>query len=258
MVERKKYVDSLLHRVSLGPTVLAFAPAGDSWTCRTCGDQQALVEEKNILLGMSVGKFYNQIANQPHASIHRICVRCALYAYLGTKLFGATTSGKFPVPKQGNMLFHYGHHSAGEIRTIGRQLAKAIGLIKEMDQVRIEAMLAAQKDQERQASEARPDLDVLTELMEKQAQTDTAFGEADLDRLARLVQILATAEGEGTCDLLKHVAECQVIDLGMGSQRLVVFALPTMKDDLELANKRFVRARLVVYALIGFLQDASN
>ena len=256
-IEAGPYTQSLLHRVMLGPMPLALVPAGPGWVCRTCGDQQAEVQEKNILLGVSVGKFYNQMVNQAQAaSGYRICVRCALYSYLGTKLFGATTSGKFPIPKQDNLIFHYGRHSAEQVRTLGRQLEKAIDLIKKMEERRIEEAIARQKDQERQAYDAQRELDDLTLVLEAQAAADVDHGDEDLARVAALMQTLSETDTGGVRDILQQVADCQVIDLGIGEERLIAFALPKMRDELALADKRFVRARLTVYALIGFLQEA--
>jgi hypothetical protein len=259
---REDYVRALLHRVTLGPRVLALAALGGGWACRTCGDQRAIVPEKNILLGVSVGKFYNQLPNQPHASIHRICARCALYTYLGTKLFGATTIGKFPVPKQDNLIFHYGQHTEAGVRTLGRDLSMAIDLMTRLEDKRIGDILARQKQKEEGLEEverAQQEMFEIEGRISEIAAYDPelhSLDPAELDRINHLAALLSDADGQGIGEILRQAAQCQVIDLGAGDDRLMVFALPRMKDDLELADRRFVKARLTVYALIGFLQEA--
>ena len=93
-------------------------------------------------------------------------------------------------------------------------------------------------------------------MLEAQAAADVDHGEEDLERVAALMQTLSETDTGGVRDILQQVADCQVIDLGIGEERLIAFALPKMRDELALADKRFVRARLTVYALIGFLQEA--
>lgn len=250
------YVDALLHRVTLGPETLALVPVEAGWACRTCGDQQALVPEKNILLGIAVGKFYNQLPNQPQSSSRRICVRCALYSYLGTKLFGATTSGKFPVPKQDNLIFHYGRHSAEAVGQLRRRLDSVLDAVKKVNDERIKALIARENAQEQVVFDKQRELEVLERALDEKRAAGESISDDERRARRRLARELGSEELRGIQELLRQAAACEVIDLGFGEERLMAFALPRMKDDLELADKRFVRARLTVYALIAFLQDA--
>ena len=254
-IERPAYVDALLHRVTLGAETLALAPAGDGWICRTCGEQQAIVAEKNILLGVSVGKFYNQLPNQPQASGRRICVRCALFSYLGTKLFGATTAGKFPVPKQDNLIFHFGRHTAEQVRQLDRRLGTVLKMLKDMEEERIRDALAKQIEQEQVVLDLQAQKEGLKERIRHLDALGEAISPEEQETLFQIVEQLGKQEFKGLADLMRQAPKWQVIDLGMGQERLMAFALPKMKDDLELADKRFVRARLTVYALIALLQD---
>ena len=110
------YMDSILDGAFLCFAPLGEAERGGGLACRVCGTHIGPIGEKNILLGISVGKFHNQLGNTKKAASASICSRCALFSFLNTKLFGMTSAGKFPVPSRENLIFHYGCHDESGVR----------------------------------------------------------------------------------------------------------------------------------------------
>jgi len=250
-VSPDEYLDAILHGITVGSQALAFRNARRGWPCRTCGEQQATVAECNILLGVAVNKFYNQLPNQkPATSGDRVCVRCALYSYLGTKLFGCTTSGSFPVPKQDNLIFHVGRHTQEQVREIGHHLERIVRVTRAVRELRYESLQSTIADDTREPFDREQAIAAIIDKIaneEELTEAELALFTQNYDRVE---------QDPGTRNILEQVADCQVIDLGMGDeQRLVAFALPKLPGDNDLTQKRFARARLTVYALIGFLQD---
>jgi len=243
------YLDRLLHGISVGTQPMTLTSLEQGWPCRTCGEQGATVAECNILLGVSVNKFYNQLPNQkPAASGDRICVRCALYSYLGTKLFGCTSVGSFPVPKQDNVIFHVGHHTQAEVEKLGKLLQDIIKAVRQLRDERFESLRIDDADEEKIARAERK-TSVVEVLHRQQAGEAISPGDEAIlkNSFDEAPEVQAIFEQLG--------GDCKVIDLGMGDQqRLVAFALPQLPGDNDLTQKRFVRARITVYALIGFLQ----
>ena len=59
-------------------------------------------------------------------------------------------------------------------------------------------------------------------------------------------------------DVVESVGSAHVVDIGIGEQRLIVFALENLYDERDLAQKRFARNRVAVFALLAFLQDVCS
>lgn len=245
------YLDAILHGIMVGTQTLALRDSPQGWSCRTCGEQRATIAECNILLGVAVNKFYNQLPNQkPTTSSERVCIRCALYSYLGTKLFGCTSAGSFPVPKQDNIIFHIGPHTQAEVRRIGQHMEHILAVARGVKQLRLEELSIEAVGEETKNRSSREQL--IQRVIAKMAAGDKLTVEEQAS-LAEAFDYLA--KEPTTLNILEQAAGCQVIDLGIGEeQRLVAFALPKLPGDTDLTQKRFARARLTVYALIGFLQ----
>ncbi len=58
--------------------------------------------------------------------------------------------------------------------------------------------------------------------------------------------LFENASGEETINLL--------VSLGVGTRQLVLYALPYLRGEKDVAQKRFVRSRLHVFALLGFMR----
>lgn len=244
------YLDSILDGAFLGFAPLGEAERGDGLVCRVCGSQIGPVGERNILLGISVGKFHNQSSSLERGA--RICPRCALFSFLNTKLFGMTTAGKFPIPSRENLVFHYGRHSEKDVerledltnqiikwlrafRAVRREALEANKKREEAERVSLDAEWSAAKLREIVASEDGFDTEVVGDLLE-QFYRDTPLVE----------QVVSTVGNRG---------DVKVFSLGAEERRIVVFALPHFRDELELAQKRFSKNRSTVFSLMAFLSE---
>jgi|GEM_PF-5847587 len=243
------YLATLLHQITLGEVTLGIGARGGE-RCRLCGDQEASVDEKNILLGVSVGKFYNRTVNHAKGHTKRICSRCALYSYLTTKQLGSTSVGKFPVPKLGNIIFHYGQYTQKEIELLERRINQLIQVIRARNIVRYEYLSSPKAEVKAQWT-----LEKEKEVIEQKI-IELAVTPEEITRLEEIEQALARFGGAE--ELLANVGVAYVLDLGLGAWRLIAFALNKLQDEKELAQKRFARGRLAVFSLLSFLQQLSQ
>jgi hypothetical protein len=255
-VAPEEYHTALLHRVGFGPLLWAIAPQqGERPACRLCGDQAAAIIEVNILLGVDINKFYNQAANYLRETRH-ICARCALCSYLGTKLFGSHSVGRFPVPHQSNLIFHYGRHTPEEAKSLGQQIEIVRGVLRKVQEARwavVEANRKIKDEDQRQRFGVEDEEQVMLQAL----QAKLSAGELSPEEMARLQAILKrmARQASQAREVIERVGSTHVVDIGLGEQRLIVFALENLYDERNLAQKTFARSRLPVFALLAFLQD---
>lgn len=195
----------------------------ESLACRFCGANLVAIEEKNILGGSGTGNRFNQSLK---GVSQRFCLRCALSSYLATKRLGMQFDGIFPVPKLYNILFHYGHHEDGELEAIQRQIDYVL----------------AQTRGEKGPQELLQDLQEIRQ----------ELGQAEIDW-----ENWVDPAMEVVSSMAKDV-QAEVIPLGSGYYRLLVFILPQLrpgsKEGLDFVQKRFSSSRLAVYTLLGLLR----
>ncbi|MBA2781614.1 MAG: hypothetical protein H0T74_01635 [Rubrobacteraceae bacterium] len=245
----EEYLDCALDGSSLGFAPLGEAERGEGLICRVCGAQVGPVGEKNILLGISVGKFHNQSGSIGKGA--RICPRCALFSFLNTKLFGMTSAGKFPVPSKENLIFHYGNHTEDDIHRLDALANRTLDLARQFAEVRrtVSEDNRKLKEAERTTMDASWRKDRLDELTSEES---SAEDKATVRKA--LVELLYDRPGvEQVVSQMRTNGEIRVFSLGAGGQRLVVFALPHFRDELELAHRRFSCSRSMVFSLMAFL-----
>jgi hypothetical protein len=245
----EEYLDCILDGSSLGFASLGEAERGEGLVCRVCGAQVGPVGEKNILLGKDVGKFHNQSGSFGKGA--RICPRCALFSFLNTKLFGMTSAGKFPVPSKENLIFHYGDHAEDNIRRLEALANKTFDLARQFAEIRRTVILAnrALEEAERTTMDASWQKDRLTELASHES---SAEDKATVHK-ALIELLFDKPDVEQVVSQMRINGEIRVFSLGAGSRRLIVFALPHFRDELELAHRRFSRSRSMVFSLMAFL-----
>lgn len=255
-VTPEEYYTMLLHRVGFGPLLWAVAPQRkERPACRLCGDQTAAVVEVNILVGVDINKFYNQAVNYQREPRH-ICARCALCSYLGTKLFGSHSVGRFPVPHQSNLIFHYGRHTPEGAKALGQQIEIVRGVLRKVQEARwavVEANRKIKDEDQRQ----RFGVEDEEQVMLQELQAKLSAGELTPEEMVRLQAILErmARQASQAREVIEQVGSAHVVDIGLGEQRLMVFALENLYDEHNLAQKTFARSRLPVFALLAFLQD---
>jgi hypothetical protein len=245
----EEYLDCVLDVSALGFAPLGEAERGEGLVCRVCGAQVGPVGEKNILLGISVGKFHNQSGNIGKGA--RICPRCALFSFLNTKLFGMTSAGKFPVPSKENSIFHYGNHTEDAFRRLEALANRTLELTRRFAEIR-----RTVSEDNRKLKEA--ERTVLDASWQKDKLTELASGESSVKDKATvhttLVELLFDKlDVEQVMSQMRINGDVRVFSLGAGSRRLMVFALPHFRDELELAHRRFSRSRSMVFSLMAFL-----
>jgi hypothetical protein len=245
---QEEYLDCILDGSSLGYAPLGEAERGEGLVCRVCGAQVGPVGEKNILLGISVGKFHNQSGSIGKGA--RICPRCALFSLLNTKLFGMTSAGKFPVPSKENLIFHYGNHTEVDVQRLDALANRTLDLAHKFAEIRrtVSEENRKLKEAERTTMDAKWRATKMEELV-----AAASSSEDKKTVLETLDELYYKPSAEQVVSQMRLNGEIRVFSLGAGSQRLVVFALPHFRDELELAHRRFSRSRSAVFSLMAFL-----
>jgi hypothetical protein len=223
----------LLDKVQLGyPAMVAVdAPSGEGGlACRFCGAATAVIDEKNIIGGPGTGNRFNQ-SLKPDGE--RFCPRCALSSYLETKRLGVQFEGIFPIPKLYNVVFHYGDHADWELEALQRQIDYVL----------------AEMGGEKEIDDLWNDLQEVRDRIARQ-HGGTAVP-IDFEKW--------TPSALEVMQQMQQDVRAEVIPLGSGAYRLLVFILPQLRpgsqEGLEFVQKRFSHSRLAVTTLLGFLRQ---
>ena len=217
-----------------------------STVCRFCGASAADIPEKNILGGSKTGGRFNQSVRKVN---ERFCLRCATASYLENRRLGMLfDDGGFPIPKLYNIIFHYGHYQDWEIQAIGRQIS----------------FIISRTEHRIKASEL---FEGLTEVRREIKARLESQGAADIFDDAEAA-LLASAEepvnrvSHAVVTACQHNIEADVLALGAGSEKLLVFVLPQLrpgsKDGLDFVQRRFSQSRLTTFTLLAFLQRLTS
>ena len=230
--EPEAFAPRLLDNVQLGYQAVvtnADESSCDGLACRFCGTRMAVIDEKNIIGGPGTGNRFNQ-SLKPGSE--RFCPRCALSSYLETKRLGMQFDGIFPIPKLYNVIFHYGHHADWELEAIQQQIDYVL----------------AEVGGEKEAEDLRADLE---QLRDKVAREHGAVM-APIDWEEWVPSALEVVHQ------MQQDVQAEVIPLGGGAYRLLVFILPQLRpgtqEGLEFVQQRFSHSRLAVATLMGFLR----
>ena len=215
-----------------------------SLVCRFCGANAAEIPEKNILGGSKTGGRFNQSVRKAD---ERFCLRCAVASYLENRRLGMLfDDGGFPIPKLYNIIFHYGRYQDWEVRAIQRQ----IDYIFHRKERNI------------------PTPQLLEELVEIRDQVHAEVNASEVsDHYDNPWAALDAAEpvvrvSQAVADACQRDVQADVLALGAGSEKLLVFVLPQLrpgsKDGLDFVQRRFSQSRLTAFTLLAFLQQLTN
>lgn len=220
--------------------------------CRFCGANAAIVLEKNITGGFGAGRFYNQ-SPKLRPFEEALCGRCGVSAYLTTKLLGMhiarpqPKAKDFPVPKQYNLVFHYGHHAEAETQRLATMIDDFFGLIdsfrrKAQAEKQLFSVEYIREEVARRAAERQPSGEI--------SSAEEAF--------AALIADDALAPGIDTWGQMRTDVQAQVLPLGIGQYRLLAFILPQLRpgrdEALDFVQRRFSRSRLAAFTLLALLR----
>jgi hypothetical protein len=261
-MDMASYLSSVLAHTTFGPHMLS-VPSPDDKTetavivCRVCGRRSAIVDEKDVLLGRS-GQFHNQKPNLADKDIRRVCEVCALHSYLGARQIGYRSDPNkgMTIPSRSNLIFHYGHHSAMEAKRIGEQINVIRDMLRQVRNARIAVLQANKKikqEEKKQRFGPAEEEDVAMAALNEKLEKGTITTE-EMERLKALWKSMADRVAQAQ-EVVESVRSAHVVDIGIGEQRLIVFALENLYDERDLAQKRFARNRVAVFTLLALLQD---
>lgn len=221
--------------------------------CRFCGTDAAIIVEKNITGGFGAGRFYNQ-SPKLRPFEEALCGRCGVSSYLITKLLGMhiarpqPKAKDFPVPKQYNLVFHYGHHDEADARRLAAMIDDLFDLIGSF---------------RRKAQEEKRffSVEYIREEVTRRTQERQQAGEAPTTEEEAFVVLFAddaVLPGLETLGQMRTDVQAQVLPLGVGQYRLLAFILPQLQpgrdEALDFVQRRFSRSRLAAFTLLALLR----
>jgi len=242
--------------VQLGflPLMVGQGEREDRLPCRFCGADAAIIVEKNITGGFGAGRFYNQ-SPKLRPFEEALCGRCGVSTYLITKLLGMhiarpqPKAKDYPVPKQYNLVFHYGRHDEKGTQHLRRMIDELFDLIASFQQ--------KAREEKRFFS-----VEYIQEELAQRFQVDKAeegeFPDAE-EALAALLADEAIAPGLEMLGEMRRDVQTQVLPLGVGDYRLLAFVLPQLRpgrdEAMDFVQRRFSRSRLAAFTLLALLRN---
>jgi len=221
--------------------------------CRFCGSDAAIIQEKNITAGFGAGRFCNESPKREPFE-DALCGRCGISSYLVTKLLGMHNakpqpkSKDYPVSKQYNIVFHYGRHNQAEVLQLRNTIDDIFDLVGEFRKKAIE--------------EKHPfSLEYVKEEISRRAaerQTEDKGLPTPEDALAALIAEDDVVPGLDMLAQTPQEERAQILALGSGDYRLLVFILPRLQpgreEALDFVNHRLSRSRLAAFTLLALLR----
>ncbi len=222
-------------------------------SCRFCGSDAAIILEKNITAGFGAGRFCNESPKREPFE-EALCGRCGVSSYLVTKLLGMHSakpqpkSKDYPVAKQYNIVFHYGRHDRAEVLQLRDTIDDIFNLVDEFRKRAIE--------------EKHPfSLEYMNEEIFRRAterQTEVKGLLTPEDSLAALIADDDVVPGLDILVQTPQEERAQVLPLGSGEYRLLVFIVPRLRpgreEALDFVNRRLSRSRLAAFTLLALLR----
>ncbi|MEW6574266.1 MAG: hypothetical protein AB1374_11605 [Bacillota bacterium] len=279
--DNRTLINKLLDGVSLGYQMLSSRGAAVNIGCRVCGVKTAETEDKSILMGQDTHRFHNQSGKQKNEEDPKACLRCAISTYLIVKLIGSEAVGQPQVPKNYNLIFHYGKHPDEEVNLLVQQIDLIWSLVRQYRDTEYVRREVAEQVRELQTKHDREQDDRKRQALVKVlAQKEVELKEAQLKLketgseifnvcpwLKDLGESESLVPGENPpLDMLVNIqlsetrVERHVLGLGMGGYRMILFVLPQIRPprdakEHDFAQRRFSDSRLTVISLLSFLRE---
>ncbi|MFC4769541.1 hypothetical protein [Effusibacillus consociatus] len=184
-------------------------------SCLLCGCYPAKLQGATILASDSFSKFHNHSINRGNNE-KRICLNCALYAYLNIKFTGSKGAGMGQVPRQGNVVFHYGSYTGNEIEEMIKTFEEQSGRVF-----------------------AKPNKDIKMESSELLDDMDWFFSQSKFQNLKSMFR-----GNDG--------GEAYLFPIEFGTRQLLLFVLPGLDDDVQ---KRFNQNWYATRQLLSWLTE---
>jgi hypothetical protein len=280
------YISQILAYLQIGVTVFSDVEglAGESFRCTACGWFLSKAKSSMCLMGVGAFDRHNQSARQREKESPRVCVRCALYSYLGQKLLGteAVSIGGNPpkyaqVPKSYNLVFHYGRHQEDEIDRVTKSLDLTWDLLRQKQaiaQIRGQVRVLEEQIQKLRA-QTLPEkrLELQDEIVLKRdelcgvEETANTTGRELFDLCPWLKDrdTFETIHETPSLDVLSCLqpqtrTERYILGLGVGGYRVIIFVLPQIRapraaKDRDFAQRRFSNSRVTVSVILSFFRE---
>jgi hypothetical protein len=256
---QQSFVEALVAGVQLGPLVFASnattqAASHASMPCRLCMQATATVREQHITFGVNAFRFHNHRA-KAFEKAPTLCVRCAVSAYLQQRVLGSKQKRvKKPgetrpqIPQRYMMIFHYGQHDDMDTQLLEAKIDTLLTLL-------------ASFKQRRDGEKTFFSLEGIREELTRRVQGRTGRTLQGPESEEMLLELFADEQLIPSLDICLSLAtgvQAQVIALGTGANRLLVFVLPQIEsgyeEAAEFAQRRFSESRLAVFTFLALLQ----
>jgi len=250
------FVEALLAGIQLGPLVFApdattQATSHASMHCRLCMQVTAAVREQHVTFGVNAFRFHNYSAKASEKQ-PTLCVRCAVSAYLQQRVLGSKQKRvknpmeKRPqIPQRYMMIFHYGQHDDRDAQVLAAKIDALLTLL---------ASFKRRQDGEKSFFS----LEGIREELARRVQDRTSRRPESEEMLLELFADERLLPSLDMCLSMAPDVQAQVIALGMGANRLLVFVLPQIEsgyeEAAEFAQRRFSESRLAVFTFLALLQ----
>jgi|GEM_PF-738223 len=279
--DKEAMTDVVLGGVSLGYEIFAASRNLLEPPCRVCGVRPMEAEDKSILMGQNTHRFHNQVGKQRSSGEPKICLRCAVCTYLMVKLLGSEAVGQPQVPKNYNLIFHYGKHDEGDVKHLTQLMDQIWDLIRthqsqtrSVGEIRENLNKLKQRLEDSNAETRRTQLD--EEVKSKQEElnqklTEIAQTEGSLFEACPWLAGPISPSDSPSFDTLAVSkigatrTERHTLGLGLGGYRLILFILPQLKPpsgkkgepppDPYHTQRRFSNSRITVTAMLSFLRE---
>jgi hypothetical protein len=277
--DNRTLTDKLLDGVLLGYQMLSSRAEAVNIGCRVCGAKTTETEDKSILMGQNTHRFHNQSGKQKNEEGPKACLRCATWTYLIVKLIGSEAVGQPQVPKNYNLIFHYGKHTDEAVNLLVQRIDLIWSLVRQYRDTEYVRRGVAEQVRELEAKHDREQDDRKRQALVKDlAQKEVELKEVQLKLeetgseilnvcpwLKDLGESLVPVENP-SLDMLVNIqlsetkVERHVLGLGMGGYRMILIVLPQIRPprdakEHDFAQRRFSDSRLTVISLLSFLRE---
>jgi hypothetical protein len=257
-IERTEFLGEILAGVQMGYVLLARPRhIEDEVSCRLCGMRFPRVRDRFITIGINVFRFHNESAKKPdRGDDPNICVKCALSSYLQQRVLGtgvASVGGKLPqLPRLYNIIFHYGSHGDEETQRFAALVDDIFGSIRSFQQKAQSDKKTFSAEYVRQEISRRSEERLAMEKMEKGIIPD------EDEAISNLISDELMATGIEALGQMRRDVQAQVLPLGLGNYRIIIFILPQLQpgrqEALDFVQRRFSKSRLAAFTLLALLR----
>ncbi len=257
-IERTEFLGEILAGVQMGYVLLAKPRhIEDEVSCRLCGMRFPRVRDRFITIGINVFRFHNESAKKPdRGDDPNICAKCAISSYLQQRVLGtgiASVGGKLPqLPRLYNIIFHYGSHGYEETQRLAALVDDIFDSIRSFQQKAQSDKKTFSAEYVRQEISRRSEERLAMEKMEKGIIPD------EDEAIKNLISDDLMATGLETLGQMRRDVQAQVLPLGLGNYRIIVFILPQLQpgrqEALDFVQRRFSKSRLAAFTLLALLR----